>query len=109
MMPKYKTLFALLSLVSTTCFGESFTFTDQHVLFEGSNLVALEGTAVYPVITRESSYSLRRKHPTLTKCYDDENRPIGCEMLFAVGYADRVTVTVTDDAVSSIVVLDIQL
>lgn len=100
---------ALLALASTAANSETFSFTDSHVLFEGDNLVAQSGQAIYPVVTGESSYSLRRKHPTLTRCYDDEGRSIGCEMLFSVGYADRVEVTITDGAVSRIDVLDIQL
>lgn len=105
----YLTVIAVLLLVSTPSIADTFTFSDRDVIFEGDNLIALDGTAVYPVITQESSYSLRRKHSSLTKCYDDENRPIGCEMLFAVGYADHVSVTISNGAVSSISVIEIHL
>lgn len=104
-MNMLKTVISVLVLVLPfAANAETFTFPAKDIFVEGDNLVV--GSHInYPVITSQSSSSLRRKHPKATTCFDDEQRLIDCRMVLSVGFINEASITVTDGAVSNISII----
>lgn len=101
-MNTLKTVFlALVLILPCTVQAETFTFTAKNIHLKDDNLSV--GTDIdFPVITSRSSYSLKRQYPNMTACFDEQQRPLDCPMLFDVGFIDEADITVTDGAVSKI-------
>ena len=104
-MNMLKTVISVLALfLPFAANAETFTFPARNIILEGDNLIV--GSDInYPVITSQSSSSLRRKHPKATTCFDDEQRLIDCRMLLSTGFIDEASITVTDGAVSNISII----
>ncbi len=107
-MKRLTLIFSSLLLLTwhTASQASRFEFTAPINAFEGDQVI-FHDIAAMPMVSEHSSYKVRSRHG-LTKCYNEQSRAFDCQVLKNVGYVTRARMTVKDNYIESITVLEMQ-